>query len=42
MTVSDEPGLGYEYNWKQLDETCLTKVEVKERLTPIAKLVPWH
>jgi hypothetical protein len=42
LTVSDEPGLGYAYDWKQLDETCLTKVEVTERLTPPRDLVPWH
>ena len=33
LTVSDEPGLGYEYDWKQLDETCLTKVEVTDLAT---------
>ena len=42
LTVSDEPGLGYHYDWAALDATALTKVEVTERLTPIAKLVPWH
>jgi len=42
LTVSDEPGLGYRYNWKELDEAALTKVEVTERLTPQGPLVPWH
>ena len=34
LTVSDEPGLGYHYDWKQLDETCLKKVQVDARLAP--------
>jgi hypothetical protein len=42
LTVSDEPGLGHHYDFKTLDDTCLTKVEVNERLTPQHVLVPWH
>ena len=42
LTVSDEPGLGYRYDWAELDATALTKVEVRERLTPPSKLVSWH
>ncbi|HTN62920.1 MAG TPA: enolase C-terminal domain-like protein, partial [Devosia sp.] len=42
LTVSDAPGLGYQHDWKQLDETCLKKIEVTERLTPQHALVPWH
>ena len=30
LTVSDEPGLGYQYDWAELDATALTKVEVTE------------
>lgn len=32
LTVSDEPGVGYAYDWDELDRTALTKVEVTERL----------
>jgi L-alanine-DL-glutamate epimerase-like enolase superfamily enzyme len=42
LTVSDEPGVGYRYDWDALDRAALTKVEVTERLTPPAKLIPWH
>ena len=42
LTVSDEPGLGYHYDWAKLDATALSKVEVTERLTPPGALVPWH
>lgn len=42
LTVSGEPGLGYRYDWAALDATALAKIEVTERLTPPAKLVPWH
>ncbi|MGN6101138.1 MAG: hypothetical protein ACTHOR_08320, partial [Devosia sp.] len=42
LKVSDEPGLGYHYDWDELDATALTKVEVTERLTPSGLLVPWH
>lgn len=42
LTVSDEPGIGYHYDWDQLDATALTKVEVTERLTPPGSQVPWH
>jgi hypothetical protein len=42
LTVSDEPGVGYHYDWAALDAAALTKVEVTERLTPPSKLVPWH
>ena len=42
LTVSDEPGLGYHFDWAKLDATALTKVEVTERLTPRGTLVPWH
>jgi hypothetical protein len=42
LTVSDEPGLGYHYDWAALDATALVKVEVTERLTPQGALVPWH
>jgi L-alanine-DL-glutamate epimerase-like enolase superfamily enzyme len=42
LTVSDEPGIGYEFDEKKLDETALTKVSVTERLTPRGAEVPWH
>jgi len=42
LTVSDAPGIGYEFDFKKLDETALTKVAVTERLTPRAAEVPWH
>jgi L-alanine-DL-glutamate epimerase-like enolase superfamily enzyme len=42
LTVSNEPGLGYRYDWVELDANALTKVEVRERLTPPPKLVSWH
>jgi hypothetical protein len=42
LTVSDEPGIGYQFDWNELDATALTKVEVTERLTPIGSQVPWH
>ena len=42
LTVSNEPGLGYRYDWAELDANALTKVEVRERLTPPSKLVSWH
>ena len=42
LTVSDEPGIGYEFDAKKLDETALTKVSVTERLTPRGAEVPWH
>ena len=42
LTVSDEPGIGYQFDWKELDATALTKVEVTERLTPPGSQVPWH
>ena len=42
LTVSDEPGLGYHFDFNKLDGTAIAKVEVKERLTPPATLVPWH
>ncbi len=32
LTVSDEPGLGYRFDWDALDATALTKIEVTERL----------
>jgi L-alanine-DL-glutamate epimerase-like enolase superfamily enzyme len=31
LTVSDEPGLGYHYDWSELDAKALQKVEVTER-----------
>ena len=33
LTVSDEPGVGYRFDWEELDATAITKVEVTERLT---------
>jgi L-alanine-DL-glutamate epimerase-like enolase superfamily enzyme len=42
LTVSDEPGIGYNFDFKQLDATALTKVAVTERLTPMGSQVPWH
>ncbi len=42
LTVSDEPGLGYGHDFKQLDETCVKRVRVDARLGPPAKQVPWH
>lgn len=42
LTVSDEPGIGYEFDEKKLDEAALTKVSVTERLTPRGAEVPWH
>ncbi len=42
LTVSDEPGIGYEFDAKKLDEAALTKVSVTERLTPRGAEVPWH
>jgi L-alanine-DL-glutamate epimerase-like enolase superfamily enzyme len=42
LTVSNEPGLGYRYDWAELDANALTKVEVRERLTPPSKQVSWH
>ncbi|MDB5529543.1 MAG: 2-oxo-3-deoxygalactonate 6-phosphate aldolase and galactonate dehydratase [Devosia sp.] len=32
LTVTDEPGLGYHYDWDALDKAALTKIEVTERL----------
>ncbi len=32
LNVSDAPGLGYQYDWEELDRTALTKIEVTERL----------
>jgi L-alanine-DL-glutamate epimerase-like enolase superfamily enzyme len=31
LTVSDEPGLGYHYDWHELDARALNKVEIPER-----------
>ena len=42
LTVSDEPGLGYHFDWAELDATALAKIEVTERLTPPGVHVPWH
>jgi hypothetical protein len=32
LTVSDAPGLGYQFDWAELDRTALARVEVTERL----------
>ncbi|WP_395814401.1 enolase C-terminal domain-like protein [Devosia sp.] len=42
LTVSDEPGIGYDFDFKQLDATALNKIEVTERLAPPGPQVPWH
>ena len=42
LTVSDEPGLGYHFDFKKLEESAIGKIEVKERIHPPATLVPWH
>jgi L-alanine-DL-glutamate epimerase-like enolase superfamily enzyme len=42
LTVSDEPGLGYGFDWAKLDETALHKIVVDERLAPALPLIPWH
>ncbi|MGB3026765.1 enolase C-terminal domain-like protein [Paradevosia shaoguanensis] len=31
LNVSDEPGIGYRFDWDELDRTALNKVEVTER-----------
>jgi len=33
LTDSDEPGVGYHFDWNALDKSALTKIEVKERLS---------
>jgi L-alanine-DL-glutamate epimerase-like enolase superfamily enzyme len=42
LTVSDAPGIGYEFDFKKLDEMAIAKLEVTERINPPATLVPWH
>jgi L-alanine-DL-glutamate epimerase-like enolase superfamily enzyme len=42
LTVSDEPGIGYDFDFKQLDATALNKIEVTERLARPGPQVPWH
>ena len=42
LTVSDEPGLGYHFDFKKIEESAIGKIEVKERIHPPATLVPWH
>ncbi|WP_417309273.1 enolase C-terminal domain-like protein [Devosia sp.] len=32
LTVSDEPGLGYDYDWDALDKAAISKITVNERL----------
>jgi L-alanine-DL-glutamate epimerase-like enolase superfamily enzyme len=31
LTVSDEPGLGYHYDWDLLDRSAVRRTEIKER-----------
>jgi L-alanine-DL-glutamate epimerase-like enolase superfamily enzyme len=33
LTVSDEPGLGYSFDWDELDRTAIQKIAVTERFT---------
>ena len=42
LTVSDEPGLGYKFDFAALDAAARMKVEVSERLHPQGPRVPWH
>lgn len=42
LHVSDEPGIGYHHNFDELDASAVSKLEVTERLSPPATLVPWH
>ena len=42
LTVSDEPGIGYDFDFKRLDAKALNKIEVTERLAPPGPQVPWH
>jgi L-alanine-DL-glutamate epimerase-like enolase superfamily enzyme len=32
LTVTDEPGLGYHYDWDALDKAAITKIEVTEKI----------